>query len=505
MKNPYRTIFVNHSSNKYLIKLQMNTLVGKLIISYSIHNLLKNNLAPMIESTLANDPEADIVDNNNIPTKLAFKSEANSGVIGQDFPNIQNLVNVYKERRNELIKVSFLNNSFWFTYDNLFVLYAFLNSYITNYDVIKLRLLNPVVKEPIKEEEKETSQQQENVIQSILKLSPNPIVNYYVIKWINNNNVFGEIKVSDNDINLKINHPFDFDILVLSNDNSGLINQMLQFVNVNEREDNIFKIKTLFRYLYNILIDLKEVDQENYILLQITIFLMFLYGCRVVFPQLTISSDSNLEKGYPLVISKCIEIVSNEKTKKINIEFVNFKSVLPTPLTKLDIKTISEEYKYLIKIDEDSFIDKILQQPNQSIPASKKLDIKSFIGSPKIIKIKDFLDNDSSGMLSYKTSTKDPNVISTHYNDILTIENGGKVKYDRIDPLTAKWSDIIINHIFKKIDKSCVNTFEIMDKLIEPYAPEDTTEQTKLWILYQIIIPHMYNLYGTTEIIDYFH
>lgn len=499
MNNPRRSIFVNHSSHKYLVKLQIDILLDKLIITHSVHNLLKNELAPMIETTLNNDPEANVVENNSVPTKMVFKSEAHLGQVNHDFPNIQTLVNQYNNRRSELIKVDFFGNSFWFTFDNLYLLYNFLNSFLRNYDVIKYKILNP---KPIVAVEQSIIKEvpQKSILEEVLNLSPNPIVNYYIIKWVKNNKIHCNFK----DTVLKINHPFDFDFLLFSEDNAELINQFLQFVDINNRDENIFKTKALVRYLNSSLKDDNEIsNNEKYVQIQVTLFLIFLYGCRTFYPNLDVTQTSNFEKGYVVVINKCISSIV--KDIKVELESSDTDDVV-------NFKELSEKYKYLIKIDQEAFIDQVFFDAASPPPVIDtetpiNIDQKRFLGSPKIIDIKKFIDSQASDELLLSYVSVKENIISKHYNDILDIENGGiKVTSKKIHQIIARWADVIINHIFKKIDKEHINTFEIMSKFIDPFIiSDDISEKTKLWILYQILIPHMHNLYGTEKFIDYFH
>jgi hypothetical protein len=174
----------------------------------------------------------------------------------------------------------------------------------------------------------------------------------------------------------------------------------------------------------------------------------------------------------------------------------------------INLEEISNEFKYLKNIDSDAFIDKIIENINiKDKILNSPAQYKQYINNPIIFDINDFLNNNSENcLLSYKLIKN--RIISKNYQDILLIESNRKIDLNSINNLVLKYSDIIINHIFKKINSSnieIIDTLDILVNFIEPFLSTDTLEYDKQFILFQIVIPHIYNLYQINKIIDYFH
>jgi hypothetical protein len=513
VKNPSKTIFIKHSSHKILIHMQMNVLIDKLVISYSVHQLLKNNIDHIIEMTLKNDPEANIINNNAIPTKEVAKDNVTSGIVESDFLNVQSLMNEFRNKREEMIRVSFFGNTFWFKFDNLFTLYNFLKNYIQNYDVILMNLINPPINKPI--EEKQSDIVTEDIIEEVFKISPNKIINFYIMKWLNDNPKQQYLKKEEDGV-IKTTYPFDFDFISYNQNNAILLDKFLGFIDTSKRDENIYKIKTLFRYLIH--------SKDDYMEIQITLFMIFLYGCRVLHPNMSIVG-ADVKKGYSTIINNCISGIIQKSTTPIKPIKIEFLEEAPEEQIQTNISKVSDKYKYLIKIDEDGFINKVFEEmdikPTQEIN-NQQIDKKKYINSPSIINIKDFFIVDNPEKTKYNETLlgyqnikhKIHKIISKPYNDVMIIESGKKPK--ELNPIIAKYSDIIINKIFKKVEDnkefsnmSSINTMILVTEFIEPFVPKEISHNNLMFLLYQVVIPHLWNLYSddnfSGEIIDYFH
>ncbi|MBC8427502.1 MAG: hypothetical protein H8D97_01280 [Proteobacteria bacterium] len=527
---PRRTVFINHNNQKILLKFEIGKLIDNLVLSYEVHILKNNSIAPSIIETLKRSPEANIVNNDSIPLTLAFKKDIIPlGDVTETFLYIQGLVNEYANRRNEYIKAFIFGTTIHFGFMELYHIYTFLNNFINNYDDMKLRIFLPekyIEQQPVREEE-ELPKINNDVLNEIFKLSPNKIINYYIIKWINDTN-FSEIKNYDITKNeLQIQTFLNFELFEFSKSNNEVLKELLDLINSNDREENVNKIKLLFRYIYSISDICKREEKisiENSVYLSIASFLIFMYGTVVYRVDI---DDYIIKDLFEFIFKDCCdklqvrELVQEDKMITFKIHFNERISSKHFEIES--ISEVSKKYNYLLKIDKDLFLNKVLSDiDNESIERKKKsdsqLEVKHFIGSPAIIDIGDFIigNTESDGLLSYRVidskKNKEHTVLTNAYDQILFIEKGGKLKVNQINPIISKFSDIILNHIFKKINTnpeltewSNINTLILMNEFIEPFIPKDTSEKTKRYILYQVIIPHLYNLYKINRIIDYFH
>jgi hypothetical protein len=228
MFNPQRTVFINHSSQKFILNFKIDLLIDILIINFEVHELLKLSLSSLIKDTLDNNPEANIINNNSIPTKMIFKNSYKMGEINSNFGIIRQKLNENNNKRDELIKINILKCDFWLTFDNLLIIYNFFKFYLEQYDLIKVKILNPVDSNKEKEEDIIKS---DNTNKELFELSPNKIINYILIRLINNcNNHF--LDLVDN--NLNISNIYNFSYFKFT--------QYLNLVDENKKEENIEKI-----------------------------------------------------------------------------------------------------------------------------------------------------------------------------------------------------------------------------------------------------------------------
>lgn len=523
VNNPKRTIFINHNNQKLLLRFEINRLIENLVLTYEVYILKQNSIAPTISETLKNNPEADVVNTNSIPVNLAFKEDSIAlGKITETFLYIQGLTNEYSNKQQEYAKVVLFGTTIFFPYLDLYNLYTFLGNIVNNYDTIKLRMFsNNTVEEDTNKKIEEEPNLNADVIEDILKLSPNKIVNYYIIKWVNSVN-FARLEYKDN--KLPVVPILDFTLFNYSRDNFIVLDEVINLIK-DDRMVSVNKIKQLFRYVYSISASCKEkeeVSPSEGVYLSICAFLIFIYGIKVFFNNLNIE-EHNLKAVFLHTINKCIsQIQEKENISPEQSTLFKLVSVDSDKSMDLNLDTISEvskKYKYLLKIDADVFLDKVLNENTSGCETESnqpKIKYKRVVDNPTIISILEFTSDKSDGLLSYgdfaSKKNKQHTVLTKAYDQILSIENGEKFKKGQLIPILTKTSDIIVNHIFKKVNSnpelaewSSMNTLVLMDSFIDPFMPEEASEKTRRFILYQVLIPHLHNLYGLEKIIDYFH
>jgi hypothetical protein len=188
--------------------------------------------------------------------------------------------------------------------------------------------------------------------------------------------------------------------------------------------------------------------------------------------------------------------------------------------THIDIEKISEKYKYLIKLSKEEFIKSILHDINESDNSNIDYNSKPSLNlqNPKILNISYLLElteERPNNLINY-TKIEIPNfikankIITDEYLQILYIINSsGFIDKSKLNLRITKFSDIIINDIFKIIDKdysNLISTLIIMNTVINTAFKEKelVDEYSKLFILYKIVIPYLYDKYNIDKFIDYF-
>jgi hypothetical protein len=536
MKNPVKTVFLNHTGQKILLRLETKIMTDVLVLDFTSHELLKVGTAATIEDTLKRNIESDIVSNQMIATKqLNAKKTCLLSDIEEYTRQTGAMVNEYISKQDQQIKLNLFNISFFVPYEKLCSIHNIFTGFINTYDLIKLQLMTPEtevdskVSPDIKIERELINK---DIINMIFTSCSNKIMNYYIIKWINCNTNTNMIKFNikeEEELNIEVSELFDYELYSYNVNNYNDLDNILTSISI-DREVNIEKLKNLFGFLSNLIKQKDEIDNDSLcVYIQIITFLMFVYTYKTFQPG-TVLKDvpDGFKVYYTTAVNWCIRNIIQKfpiEYKSINVKFIktmkddnsdNKSSILDK------ISTVSQKYNYLVKIDEDVFVDKIFNDIPSDDPNSFdniKLDNRAFIGSPKIINIRNFFGSDPSNiLLSYSNIDVDKydfgsNIITQEYFDILVIESGEKFKRGhKPGELVSKYANIIINDIFKKINKSkelaewgSINTLILLNEFIIPFIGEETSEKTKREILYRILIPHMYNVYGTKEIIDYFH
>lgn len=385
-----------------------------------------------------------------------------------------------------------------------------------------------------------------SLLNDALKLSPTPLCTYYISKFISN--IFNaakyekvEITANENGIvNISFSPLISHQMIFVQQYQQTILNIIDSFNYSND--EYISKLKMLVNELVFIINTYygKPEIKKLFIVLKIIEFLIYIYSIKMS-PQVFLSKlevnvnsvDFKDKSNFNTSLLKNVNytiayILSNYyDLSKINynrIVIAHFPEIIldEEELALDKLKTVLTKELYLLDIDKDNFINRVFSQVNKEVNNGVKSTSKLILQSSKTIDLTKFIDEseESTSMwLSYKLITpkqkqfETNKIITEEYLQILQIINAPSIAsssiINKVNPIIARYADTIANIIFKElsnIDSSVsISTLNLLNTYIRPYLNEDSTVNTELFILYRIVLPHIYDTFGITTFIDYFH
>lgn len=294
----------------------------------------------------------------------------------------------------------------------------------------------------------------------------------------------------------------------------------------------------IIRKILSLLIQNSEIYSRKPINIIMITYLLFLYMMRYNYDTNRDSFRRNFfkyicsPKAQQFLISILIKSTFSEFINKINFNFLK-NSEFNSKNDSSELEELYKSFKHLIPVSQEEFAEKVFFK----LQDQKKLDPIDFkISSKKIINIKDYLI-DKNGTSSSNISTKlfdfehslNPEKLSGEINLLMyeqfngdkTISNTYRCLLNYVKNPTSllliKDKDIpkeVLN-LFDLISKNILNTnlltketnstFYFYNLLLEKLPNARLFKHsTLLYIVYQIIIPYCYDLYGTTHYQDCF-
>ena len=285
-----------------------------------------------------------------------------------------------------------------------------------------------------------------------------------------------------------------------------------------------------------LLLDKDEIVKNPMYVMMIS-YMMFVYSLRYLYETHTFYLLSNFENiiSNPIIQTKVLNhhIQTYSQYKHIhfkvnNIDVFNFDKLDFSE----DIAKISEEYKYLINVSSEDFVEKVLDGLKEADSEIKPIDFN--IKEEKVLDLnllkKNKIIQDNNKFVD--TFLFDPNneTYISISDDVLTSE---LLHYNFNEPhITFAYKSFLqylqnpgsLMLIKDEIPLSVKNMFEILKEILKPnifYDKEINTiryyeilcrelpdaniisHKTILYIIFQIIIPYYYDVYKETKFIDY--
>lgn len=283
--------------------------------------------------------------------------------------------------------------------------------------------------------------------------------------------------------------------------------------------------------------------KESSLYLMMMCYLLFIYMIRYLYESNKESYRVNF-KGFinsaftqSELLKRMIEVGFQDFHGKIFFKIINIDLAEIDENYNLEkINKLSEQYKHLIPVSQKEFADKIFGEANNSetskepkdfILSNKKvIDINTLIANnQKQQKVNQsiFFDSDhildinpeinkEYNFLDYKLqSTNGSKVITKAYQYLLNyIKNPGSVlllKDTDLPKEVVNLFDVLVKKVLNatKITKDNISTFNYYKILLESLPrPKEFKHTLFLFIIYQIIIPYSYDLYGNSQFEDHF-
>ena len=354
-------------------------------------------------------------------------------------------------------------------YTNYLILEALFKLSINNIDVIKDTKKEEVIKEiPIPEIKVENNQL---IIDEMLFIDNN--LKQFIIHMGLNYYCY----ISKNHINIKdklIELPMLFPNLYIVNDLDYYKSLVLSLCkcDINSVKLRIDKINKI----------LLNADNIKSIEIMILVVLLYFYYIRLVYDSY---SDYLLNNVLKLFIDcSSINNILNKYSKediKFNVYEISVDELLDIEIDN-SIEIISEDYKHLLKINEDMFIDKVMNDKRILINKKRLIDINSFKFSNKNInKIMNYNFKDEYLSESYR--------LFNEYNKNVSIF---LLKEKEVNS-ELRWLVLLFDSISKAIVKmNGNNLLDYYNILIDEIGENKLTHYQILFIIYQIIMPYMY-------------
>jgi len=537
MDLPVRYIPINYQTFRAVIKITVKPMVNTLRIEYSYHDLKQPQLIQTVEKAFLEDPSANNIF-NTLPLEMLFKHDIS---VAQAASLVFYLENKLKDPK-DFIPIDLPNLKLYLQKSQIYLIYTFIKSVSEQYEIILSNLKNEgnnKKNEDTKEEEvsnasrsttsgdvrndvpvvpsrvdksllPEKNGEITDILEEAFSLSPNKIVNFYLTKQIINNSHSCIIEENGNNITIGIIPLIDVELYSYSLSNVSDLNNVINSFDISQ-DDIIIKIKTACQHLNYIINERQNVKPLLLTAaLQVVSFLIYLY--RIKLPNTKSDNFENIING------SIQRIMINVFKSQTSILF-KFKDYLELDYDE-EIKTINssvEKYNYLLKIDKDEFIDSVLADVKTSKTTEEELELP-LINTPTVIDITKYFGTtidwkNDKRLLAYEVIENPRHkVISQSYNQLLKIsQSGTNLAIKNMNLIVSKYYDIITTKIFKEIDnnqelvKTNVSTLLLMKKFIIPFVSKSTSTYTLLFLLYQVVIPHIHNMHGQTQFIDVFH
>jgi hypothetical protein len=558
---PTKFVPILQSNFKGVIKLQMVPVLDILQFSYSIYGI-KYITDSIIQSIYTNPSNETFF--NSLDKELFIKHEISLIETERLLLYIRNILATKNSQSSELFQVLLpISNQkqiqIFLSYYQIYSISTFIEQFVNSYEIFRLKLITsipekpqPVNEEIIKPQPVNESASNSNsaepeprieiedqnsdmlsLFMDSFKISPNNICSYFISKQIYHNisNVQKTDPVTMNNDRVVIKIvPLINELIQTSNSQYYEITNILMSFNFS-KEEYLSKLKLLIQQLtyivtYYLESDEKETAKENVIFsLQIIHFLILIYSCKYVENIRFVNDQVNQAIQYIMM-----NFLDQSKFKYLQITFELLEQEEMIPFKKINdqLDNLLSRERYMMDIDRDLYIRNVMEKLDEldENSAVKKREIKLILNNPTTLNIEQLIKSNQdsavkNNYLSYQIlkpnqkQFESNTIITKEYYDILLLSTiptlSRKTIESELNNIVTKYADIILNYIFKELSSSIsdnnmiVSTLYLLEYHIRPFIKTEATIETELFLLYRVIIPYLYDLYGVKEFIDYFH
>jgi hypothetical protein len=522
--------FIVSTSGKtpFIIKFYISQFDSTLRFVYDIYQITNpEKLARIdtIDNQFIQNPENENFF-KNIPTKLVYTNSFSQLEAGETCESIQKtLTNINTKDIYPIILPP--TTRVYYNKKKSMILYYLIKHFYENYELIKLQLngnennKTEQLDQPDNNINTEIKKLSSYLFNRYIDLSPNNLISYFIVKYLDNKNSSKKNIIIDyqldDDKNLIINlSEYDQNFMQFYEDLNVYVLSMLDNIDKIKFKSNIeLLIKSLF-YLQNIFETNTLSKSEIYYFTYFAILLILLYSISL---KASINNDLNIKlpKNIFNYINNVFKSMSanNNKLKTITLKIEKQDNDISQEFDfNLDkINEIAIKYKYLVNIDNEAYVNNIITD-YKSISKSSKFEPNdnNIIFTPKILNLEDANNLPLKYELINDNKLKDNKIITTHYRNLLLLNNSSVTLLDldvdnRLSRLISIITDNLLPNITKYNEMIKLNpsTLLIMDQFLTKTKLSELSISDNMFVLYQIVIPHLYDYYKITKFIDYYH
>jgi len=558
---PIKFILILQPNFKAVLRLDIIPIADNLRLNFSIHQFNGVVTDSIIQSFSSNSSNKQFF--KALPIEKIFEDSISQNEAEYLFMNLKNFIDG-SPIQNKLYNVQLASAKLYLDPVQIFSLNTFIYQFVSNYEMMKLNLAVIQVKENQQQEQIQERQPILNNIQQliptphvqreeheeleklgdpnnideivllsdILKLCPNESCMYYISKYISNmmtNGKYEKVIIADRNNNaiISIAPLLDYQSCIISNFHHNLLNIINSFKFTND--EYISKLRSLVREL--IYIVGKENPKEFFIHLKTIGFLIYIYSNKLTnnsfANQIDLNGKIKVSLFFDLMTYMINYSIDYIIKGHIDRDQISFNSIIFDHLKIVEyeedfsvqeLKQVINKELYLIDIDRDYFINRVFSMVNKDKEVkTKQYDL--ILNNPSTFDIKFILEQPpTNSLLSYQIIVPEQKqfesnkIITPEYLQILQLINTPTISKSilkNINIIVSKYADNIINVIFKELSMvdstSVTSLLNVLNTYIRPYLGENSTVEVEMFILYRLVIPYLYDIYGITNFIDYFH
>jgi len=543
MNLPTKIILIEYSNYAYFLKFKYAFVGNSLQIDTSYYQITNRSTLRVVSSSVKDNPDnEDII--NTVPIQLMVNIFLSQERCFEVLLNIQKILqeNINTYDLNKLIEIRIDNITTYLNIIQLNLIKSFFQPFCNDYEQIKLTLQSLKEQSPkeikvlesndiqlpteINKPTAESSQlSAEDYIEEILiNFSPSKIINRFIIRNMEGNLTYLNISQQDSNYTIKLTPLLK---LELSNYSVLTFKSLDELIMTIDYQMSMSKINAVCKDIISIIQDETIDNYKKSIYLQLLTFLLFIYGMRNCNKRLiegivNFDSPFNIKPRYKNVINYSLAkyILSIKEKLGFNKITFDFVSDNADEINMDSLNLTVQKYRYLLNIDKEKFIEMVFNTKEKEKRIGKiKIQDELWLGLPRLLILKNYIDNEANTeyLLQYKlyeSKYANHKIISAPYLQLLHIYYQNPIiltKQIEIDPIISKYSDILLNNIYKSLTeqskeilKYTNSTLVILDQFIRPFI-QDPSGKVEMFLLYQVLIPIIYDIDRTkTEFVDYF-
>lgn len=500
----------------YITKFYIVKIDNILRFGYDIYILSGESVVSIIKSinqSFINNPESDSIF-ERLPKELRFSKNISQLDALDIITQLEHSLSL--GNTNQFIQVRLPDAVLYYEYNKTKLLYNFIKYFYDNYELIKLNIDKLETKQDKKSQPTVDSTLIKSPIQDInsqifeelIKLSPNNILTFFILKQLVNNYTNQEVV-----FNIDENEHLNISLTKITNNLMLLYNDLMVIINFKPNNISEENYKTLIKTRIGELIKLirfiyqhkEEINVNNlYLFLNFILIALYTYGFWL--------NNSDLNSGpnlYGFVNKILLSLKKTNSILFIPLDLKQNENVTNIELGK--INQLASKYKYLIEIDRSRFINNIINDTRQSLV--NKYPIQTLpISKAKLLNLaSDRLP------LNYQyindKSLDSHLIISKPYHSLLILENSQNIfNLDEFDENFKKLISIVqtklipsVNKVIEQIKLNPSTLFIYNECIVPNINTQLLSIKEQFYLLYEIIIPYIFDTFKINKFLDHFH